>query len=92
MRNVIAICILVFCSAAEMRAAKQFPARPGEDTTADELIVRLKTGAGINAVLASSAPQATAISVSRHNNSYLLKLPPGLQQALFNTLAANSLV
>src|SRR5437868_278859 len=94
MRNrLIAITVATVLSAC---AGTSFHPQTGEDTVADELIVRLAPGADIRSVIAAglaaangSAPGATIqLKQSlRHGNLHALKVPPGLRDKLGDLLA-----
>jgi thermitase len=70
-------------------AGKEFLAGPGETVVADQLLIGLQPGADIQAILASLAPRALVSLVSRDRNTYLLRLPPGVQASTSKLLAAH---
>src|ERR1035438_10420449 len=87
------IVLLIGMTASQsLFAGKEFLAGPGEDVVADQLVVRLQLGADINRILASLVPQAVARLVSLERNTYLLRLPPGIQAAASKLLASHPLV
>jgi thermitase len=81
---------LVICHC--LFAGKEYLAGPGEKTAPDQLLVGLQPGADINRVLGSIAPRALARTISRERNTYLLRLPPGIQASASKLLAAHPLV
>src|SRR5689334_18534667 len=84
------IAFLIACFVSQpLWAGKEFSASSGELVVSDQLIVRLKSGANMNQILASIAPQAVPILVSSRWNSYLLQLPPGIQAIVSKAMAAS---
>jgi thermitase len=84
--------LIALSSCSCLFAGKEFLAGPGEKVVADQLLIGLQPGADIQAILASQAPRVLASLISRENNSYLLRLPPGVQATTSKLLAAHSLV
>src|ERR1035441_7689623 len=87
------VAMLVLLAAGKcLFAGQEFLAGPGEQTVADQLIVRLQLGADINQIVASLLPQAVASLVSSHGNTSLRRRPRGTQAPASKLLAAHPLV
>src|ERR1017187_8238184 len=81
--------LIALASCSCLFAGKEFLAGPGERVVADQLLIGLQPGADIHAILASLAPRALVSLVSRERNTYLLRLPPGVQASTSKLLAAH---
>jgi len=82
---------LLVCSSA-VWGGKQFQAGAGEETAADQLIVRLQAGANIQTILSTLPPGISEAVIHSQKNLHLLKLPPGLAKQLAGVLAVNPAV
>jgi thermitase len=84
--------LLVLAAGRCLFAGREFLAGPREQIVAGQLLVGLQPGADINQILSALVPQATASFINRERNTYLLNLPPGIQAAASQVLAAHPLV
>jgi len=73
-------------------AGKEFLPGPHDQVVAGQLLIGLLPGADINQILGVAAPQAAATRVGRLGNTYLLRLPEGIQAMASKALAAHPLV
>jgi thermitase len=81
--------LIALSSCSCLFAGKEFLAGPGERVVPDQLLIGLQPGADIQAILAALAPRALVSLVSRERNTYLLRLPPGVQASTSKLLAAH---
>lgn len=84
-RRILSIAFL--SSLSLLWAGHAFQEKPGEVTVPDELIIQVKGGSDVNAILASTIPGATAQPLSRLN-LHVIKLPPGKAKDIGTTLLA----
>src|SRR5690349_7761843 len=78
----------MFALSASLQAGRNFQANPGEQTKPNELIVRLKPGSNIAAVLASVVPGASSNPIQALLNLHRVVVPPGLADRVATLLAA----
>src|ERR1051325_3092080 len=71
-------------------AGREFPARPGEVTVPDELLVKLVPTATLADIQALLPPAVQAIAIHRENRRLRLKLPPGLAAVVSSRLGGGS--
>src|SRR5258705_7624484 len=81
--------IAILCCLSLAWAGQPFQEKPGEVTVPGELIVQMKAGGDINAVIASVLPGASAHALGKLN-LHVLTIPPGRAKDLSTTLLAAS--
>jgi thermitase len=91
-RSVVVLLSIGLLAVPGLRAGKEFTASVAEPTVSNELIVRLKPGANIAAVIAAAAPQALARLIDAKDNVHVLQVPPGIRDLISKALAAHGLV
>src|SRR5690242_4368903 len=79
---------LVFIFASALWAGREFKAGPGEETVADELLVRFKPGSVPASVLASVVPGARSTRLD-NLNLHWIKLPAGTAAGVSTRLASH---
>ncbi|HUB79539.1 MAG TPA: S8 family serine peptidase [Bryobacteraceae bacterium] len=84
--------LVVLTACPSLFGGKEFLAGPGERAAPDQLLVGLEPGADVNRIIPSIEPRAVARLISRERNTYLLRLPPGMQASVSRRLAAHPLV
>jgi thermitase len=69
-------------------AGTEFPAGPGEQVVANELIIRLKAGANANALIAGYLPGAQVQSLGR-DPLFRIRVPGGIPNGISTRIAAD---
>src|SRR5579872_2967378 len=75
----------------DVQAGKEYPAKPGEEVVANELIVHLLPGATAATLIAKYLPGAQ-IQALTHAGFFLIRVPGGLPNGVSSQIAADSQV
>ena len=88
MRRCAIVLILCLVGGLDVRAGKEYPARPGEEVVANELIVRLMPGVTAATLFAKYLPGAQ-IQAMAHGEVFRIRVPGGLPSGVSARIAAD---
>ena len=91
MRRCVLAIVVCLVSGLSVWAGAEYPAKPGEQVVANQLIVRLKPGAIAGTLIAAYLPGSQVQALDRDGH-FLISVPAGIPNGVSTQLAANALV